>query len=77
MHTHTHTHTTHTHHTTHTPHHTHTHTHTHHRLRKQLQHLYIVHPTFWVKTMLRLARPFIRLDTIYPPLVSLQSYLRV
>ncbi len=30
------------------------------RLRKNLKHLYIVHPTFWVKTMLRLARPFIR-----------------
>ena len=31
------------------------------RLRKQLMELYIVHPSFWVKTALRLARPFIRL----------------
>jgi prune family protein 2 len=30
-----------------------------HRLRKQLKHLYIVHPTFWVRSMLQLARPFI------------------
>lgn len=30
------------------------------RLRKQLVNLYIVHPTFWVKTMVRLARPIIR-----------------
>lgn len=29
------------------------------RLRKQLQHLYLVHPTFWVRTMLQLLRPFI------------------
>lgn len=29
------------------------------RLRKNLKHLYVVHPSFWVKTMFRLARPFI------------------
>lgn len=36
------------------------------RLRKQLQHLYIVHPTFWVRSMLRLARPFVRLALFQP-----------
>lgn len=36
------------------------------RLRKQLQHLYIVHPTFWVRSMLRLARPFVRLALPQP-----------
>jgi hypothetical protein len=29
------------------------------RLRKNLKQLYLVHPTFWVKTVLRLVRPFI------------------
>ncbi|XP_011404648.2 PREDICTED: protein prune homolog [Amphimedon queenslandica] len=29
------------------------------RLRKNLKNLFIVHPSFWVKTMLRLLRPFI------------------
>ena len=33
------------------------------RLRKNLKHLYIVRPSFWIKAMLKLARPFIRLDT--------------
>ena len=56
--------------------HTHTHTHSKHilhcmyiytvsfRLRKNLKSLFIVHPSFWVKTMLRLLRPFIRYCTI-------------
>ena len=30
------------------------------RFRKQLMHLYIVHPTFLVKAIFTLARPFIR-----------------
>ena len=30
------------------------------RLRKNLRHLYIVHPSFWIKAMLKLAKPFIR-----------------
>lgn len=29
------------------------------RLRKNLRHLYIVHPSFWIKAMLKLAKPFI------------------
>lgn len=36
------------------------------RLRKQLKNLYIVHPTFWVRSMLRLARPFVRLALLHP-----------
>lgn len=30
------------------------------RLRKNLRSLFIVNPSFWVKAMLQLARPFIR-----------------
>ena len=30
------------------------------RLRKNLKGLYLVHPTFWVKTIVALTRPFIR-----------------
>ncbi|XP_066257362.1 protein prune homolog 2 [Euwallacea similis] len=29
------------------------------KLRKNLSHLYIVHPTFWIKTMLYMSKPFI------------------
>lgn len=31
------------------------------KLRKNLSHLYLVHPTFWIRTMLFMAKPFIRL----------------
>lgn len=32
------------------------------KLRKNLSHLYLVHPTLWIKTMLFMAKPFIRFD---------------
>ncbi|XP_050294668.1 protein prune homolog 2 isoform X2 [Anthonomus grandis grandis] len=31
------------------------------KLRKNLSHLYIVHPTLWIKTMLYMSKPFIRI----------------
>lgn len=42
-----------------------------HRLRKQLKHLYIVHPTFWVRSILQLARPFVRFVLFLSPFLPL------
>lgn len=30
------------------------------RLRKSLKHMYLVHPTFWIKSLVWMARPFVR-----------------
>ncbi|XP_076268801.1 uncharacterized protein LOC143201562 isoform X2 [Rhynchophorus ferrugineus] len=44
------------------------------RLRKNLSHLYIVHPTLWIKTMLYMSKPFI--STKFYKKISFVSSLR-
>lgn len=43
-----------------------------HRLRKNLRNLYIVHPTFWLKTVLVMARPFVS-SKFYKKIIYIES----